>query len=148
MKNPRFVFGIDPGANTGFAILDRENGELILVTSFPHETAKQELDKYLQSEELAAYGIEVFVEDARQARVFFGKLSKQERDARKIGAGMVQQKCIDWNIWLASRGVNFHMVPPRKGGTKWKADKFKRATGYQLRTNEHGRDAAVLIWGR
>lgn len=143
MNKPRFLIGIDPGANTGFALYDRELGELVQVTSYPHELAKGQTDELLNDAEVISYGVEVYVEDARQARGYFAKFPE-----RKIGAGMVQQKCADWEYWLTSRGALFHMVPPRKGATKWQSHRFKMATGWGHRSNEHGRDAAMLIWGR
>jgi len=32
--------------------------------------------------------------------------------------------------------------------TKLTADQFKRITGWHGRTNEHGRDAAMLVFGK
>ena len=47
-------------------------------------------------------------------------------------------------------GIDFELVNPKhqKGATKKTADEFKQLTGWQGRANEHGRDAAMLIFGR
>lgn len=39
------------------------------------------------------------------------------------------------------------MVPPKNNKTKLDATKFKQITGWKERTNEHGRDAAMLCFG-
>lgn len=37
---------------------------------------------------------------------------------------------------------------PKNNRTKLTAEQFNRLTGWTARTNEHSRDAAMLIWGR
>ncbi len=42
--------------------------------------------------------------------------------------------------------MTFEMVHPIKGATKLKANFFKKITGITERTNEHSRDAFMLIY--
>lgn len=40
------------------------------------------------------------------------------------------------------------MIHPAANATKTKADVFKKRTGWVERTNEHARDAAMLVFKR
>ena len=40
------------------------------------------------------------------------------------------------------------MVDPTNNRTKLNAEQFKRITKYQGQTNEHNRDAAMLVYGK
>ena len=46
------------------------------------------------------------------------------------------------------QGIHFKMIHPAANATKKKADDFKRMTGWTGRTNEHARDAAMLVFKR
>jgi hypothetical protein len=39
------------------------------------------------------------------------------------------------------------MVAPKNAITKMKAEYFRQLTGYKGKTSEHGRDAAMLVYG-
>lgn len=90
--------------------------------------------------------VHVRVEDAR-LRKWFGKNS----NAKKQGAGSVKRDSKIWNDFLEdlknqSDGLlSYQMVAPKHVRTKLTAETFKRLTGIQGRTNEHGRDAWMLI---
>ena len=56
----------------------------------------------------------------------------------------------DCSIW--EEFCNFHDIPyiaqaPQKGLTKHTAESFQAITGWEGATNEHGRDAAMLVFG-
>ena len=65
-----------------------------------------------------------------------------------MGAGSVKRDCQIWEDFLRAHGIKYEMVAPHQGATKWTADTFARITGYTGRTSNHGRDAAVLVFGR
>jgi hypothetical protein len=142
----RLRIGLDPGVTTGFATWDRVDGRLLAVTSMSILGAMKEVKALAEAGQV----FDVTFEDARQ-RKFFGS----EVDARfarsgagvREGAGSVKRDCSIWQEFLTDLGVTFHMCAPQPGGTKWTADYFRRVTGWPLRTNEHGRDAALLILG-
>jgi hypothetical protein len=52
-----------------------------------------------------------------------------------------------WDDYLKELGVPYEMVAPRYNVTKLTSETFKRYTGWTKKTNEHGRDAAGLIFG-
>lgn len=49
--------------------------------------------------------------------------------------------------FLKDLGVKFEMVAPKMNVTKLTQETFKRYTGWKKLTNEHGRDAAMLVFG-
>ena len=50
------------------------------------------------------------------------------------------------NAGVSMLGVPYKAIAPAQNRTKVPADKFKALTGWQGRTNEHARDAAMLVW--
>ena len=128
------IIGIDPGVNTGWArMLD---GKLIACDSRPIHAAMQEIKRWHRIGELKL----VVFEDAR--------LRGGDDPKRAQGAGSVKRDSKIWADFLADLGCPTLAVKPQKGGTKWTAEQFAKLTGWKARTNEHGRDAALLIWGR
>lgn len=151
------IIGIDPGKTTGVAIkrMDAFNGTLTEVTSCALHRAFALLAPYDRATTLVVF------EDARlrewygtgeQAlyRKFIGNMpmTQQERHAYKgllLGAGSVKRDCTIWEDYLTDEGFLFVGQRPQAKKTKLQGDFFKRVTGYKARTNEHGRDAAMLI---
>ena len=66
----------------------------------------------------------------------------QDVGRNKCKAELIGEYCLRNNI-------RFEFVKPtKKSLTKLKAEDFKKITGYEGRTSEHGRDAAMLVYGR
>lgn len=148
MTNPTapVMVGIDPGVNTGFAVWNRNLKALERVESLQIHEAMDEVRR------LHGAGLlhSVVFEDAR-LRTWFGERdAKQEKYGAGVreGSGSVKRDCAIWAGFLGSLGIAYSAVKPGKGTTKWTADGFKRLTGWTARTNEHGRDAACLVFGR
>lgn len=138
----KILIGIDPGVNTGIAV--SKDGKLEeVVTEQLHEAFKM-IDCFIWNKKPEDTLI-IYVEDARK-RKYYGANSA----AKQQGAGSIKRDCRAWEDYLSSHQVDFVLVDPKdqKGLTKWDAKTFKQKTGWQERTNEHGRDAALLIWGR
>ena len=123
------VIGIDPGVETGLAIA--VDGQLEHVTSLAIHDAMQLVRKYS--------GALVVFEDAR-LRARGGPMSA----ATAQGAGSVKRDCKIWQDYLTAIGMQFKAIKPIKGKTKVKAADFVAQTGWQGRTNEHARDAAMI----
>ena len=87
-------------------------------------------------------------EDARLRTWFGGADKRQARSGAGIreGVGSVKRDCGIWHEFLADLGVPFMPVKPEAHSTKWTAEHFARVTGWTKRTNNHGRDAAVLVY--
>ena len=131
------IIGIDPGTHTGFAHL--ENGELFDCTSLKIHQAMRRVELIHASGLLDM----VVYEDARLRR-WFGTKGVEALQ----GAGSVKRDCTIWADFLADLGCTVMALAPAKGMTKLDARSFQRLTGWQWASNEHGRDAAMLVWGR
>lgn len=131
------LIGIDPGVNTGFATYDGR--ELTLDTT----TITRAMAKLAILKEQTDCHIHVFIEDARR-RQWFGNTGRE----RLMGAGSVMRDCRIWEDFCTEQGIQFTLIPPKYNVTKLDAKQFKALTGYKHSTNEHNRDAAMLVFGR
>jgi len=119
------------------AVWDVKGRRLQVVTSCMIHDALQMV--YMLSLETA---ICVRVEDARK-RKWFGKSGREKLQ----GAGSVKRDCKIWEDFLTDKKIPFELVPPKANKTKTTAAQFKAVTKWQPRTNEHARDAAMLVYG-
>jgi hypothetical protein len=133
------IVGLDPGVNTGFAIWSRSEKRLVSVESVGIVTAMAMVRMMHTHSSLHS----VIFEDAR-LRTWFGKKGREALQ----GAGSVKRDCQIWSEFLTGlEGVPFKPVSPQSKGAKLDAAQFARVTGWAGRTNEHARDAAMLVWG-
>lgn len=134
--------GIDPGKHTGVAVWcsGTNLGFFVAVDTMPIHRAMKAVLELKNS-----YKEDVFVvfEDARQ-RKYFGESGREKWQ----GAGSIKRDAVIWEDFLIDNAIEFRAVPPAKGATKWDAQRFKDVTGWTGRTNEHSRDAAMLVYGR
>lgn len=132
------LIGIDPGVNTGVAAIDKGGLQVVATMS------AVEAEQFVHIRMAQAGGqIAVFFEDAR-LRNWFGSKGREALQ----GAGSIKRDCQRWEEWLIHHGISFSKIAPKNNNTKLTAEQFKKITGWQGRTNEHGRDAAMLIYGR
>ena len=132
------LIGIDPGVNTGFAIVC--NKKLTDVLCMP---ACQAEAKVLDWSKWHPNYVMVYFEDARM-RGWFGSKGREALQ----GAGSIKRDCQRWEEYLKHYNIPYVAVAPKNNKTKLTAEQFKRITGWEGRTNEHGRDAAMLVVGR
>lgn len=135
------LIGIDPGVQTGFCVI--EDRDIVIVSSGLMTEIQDQVLEWKEYCERKGKGLRVYVEDARLRKWYPNK-----SHAVLQGVGSVKRSSQLWESFLTLKEIDFEMVHPIKGGTKWKADTFKRITGWEKRTNKHGRDAAMLIFGR
>lgn len=129
------VIGIDPGVTTGVAKWDTSANNMVDVSSMKIHQAMDMVGSW-------PIANLVLVEDARK-RTWFGKSGKEVWQ----GAGSIKRDCTVWEDFLCDKGISFVMLPPRSNRTKLNADSFNKLTGWAGRTNEHARDAAMLVYG-
>lgn len=139
IKRYKWYVGIDPGVNTGFSIWNGVDRRLMLVDSMPIHEAMANVSS-MDPEQLSETLFRV--EDARQ-RTWFGK----NNEAQLQGAGSIKRDSTIWEDFLKSKGANYEMVKPKHNRTKLKAEPFVQYTGWKEKTNEHGRDSAMLVFG-
>lgn len=139
--------GIDTGTHTGVAIWG--GGQFLLLETMAIHKAMKIVNEYVQS------GIEVVVrvEDPRQ-RTWFGteRMSREQERKKLQGVGSVKRDASIWDDYLSDLckdkdNIKYEMVAPKRNVTKLTGESFKAITKWQGRTNEHNRDAAMLVYG-
>lgn len=134
------VLGIDPGEQTGVAVL--EDGALVdLDTQAP-------VAMYALLHRLAPDRV-VFEDSRLQSRVWVpgahaGARAKGLSIARDIGR--VDARCADLVAACDLLGIPAHGISPQAKGAKYDAAQFARVTGWTRRCNQHERDAAMVAW--
>jgi hypothetical protein len=133
-KTKKMTFiGIDTGKHTGIAVY--RHGFISIETTFIHNAMEAVLALHLGGE------VFVRVEDARLRKW----LGNKGREALQ-GAGSIKRDASIWEDFLTDKGIPFEMVAPRNNATKLSAETFRNITGWQGRTSEHSRDAAMLVY--
>lgn len=142
----RFVVGIDPGAATGRACWDPLSKELVEVSTSTIAEALRDVADWHRSGRV----IRLVFEDARLRRGWFGAMdAKQLKHGAGVreGVGSVKRDCAVWQEWAELHRIPFKAVSPQEKGVKLDAALFGRMTGWTARTSQHGRDAAMLVFG-
>ena len=141
----KYYIGIDPGVNTGICVWSVSDKEIRILHSCKiHEaiiTVKSWTD---------AWPGKIFVrfEDARQRKWIPRQKNERAEKGLWAGAGSVKRDCTIWEDYLTSIGVPFEMVAPKNNRTKVTAEYFNKLTGWTGKTNEHARDAGMLVIGK
>lgn len=138
------VIGIDPGLHTGLAVWDTSSRQFLEIRCSGIVDAMDYLDR-LRAEK--GIGLVVF-EDARQRTWIPRERDLAQMKGRAMGAGSVKRDCSIWEEWCKARQVQYIASRPKNGMTKLTDAYFRGITGYDRRTNEHGRDAAMLVFQR
>lgn len=131
------IFGIDPGTHTGVALWDCAAQRFKLLQALQVHRALE-----LVASTCLASQVPVIFEDARQ-RQWFGHSGREKLQ----GAGAAKRDAAIWEHFLEDRGIPYIARAPSSGSTKWPALRFRQLTGWEEQTNEHARDAGVLVYG-
>ena len=134
-KTKHLLIGIDPGVRTGIAIYNTINSKFVLLETMSILKAFKVVKEYSGLTDL------VIVEDARKVRYKLDYLKAQ-------GAGSIKRDCQIWEEYLFMLGLDFIFVRPKKSITKLNNKIFAKITGYTGKTNEHSRDAGMLVYAR
>jgi hypothetical protein len=138
--------GIDTGVHTGYAVYDSRIQQLTAVGTDKIHNVMQLVSGLKDVAGEKGDNIRVRVEDARKRTWYGFHTAKQDR-ARLQGAGSVKRDAQIWEDYLTDLCVDFEMVAPKNNATKLTAESFRQLTGWTGKTNEHGRDAAMLVYG-
>jgi hypothetical protein len=138
--------GIDTGVHTGYAVYDSRIQQLTAVGTDKIHNVMQLVSGLKDVAKEKGDNIRVRVEDARKRTWYGFHTAKQDR-ARLQGAGSVKRDAQIWEDYLTDLCVDFEMVAPKNNATKLTAESFRQLTGWEHKTNEHGRDAAMLVYG-
>lgn len=139
------VLGIDPGVCTGLAGYDPEAHRLDFVAS----AAPLDALRLFALWHRAGLILAAWVEDSRDLPLYARHrgLSRGARDRAARSVGQVDALTELYVCALRGYGVPVATVAPAVI-RKWDGATFRRVTGHDGRTNQHGRDAARLAWGR
>lgn len=135
--------GIDTGVNTGVAMWNEGAFRFIKTMQLHQALAYVHYTFDINDRK----GVTVVFEDARLRKWYGTYTAKQDRDKLQ-GAGSVKRDCKIWEEALCDWGIPFVRLAPKNNLTKLSAEQFQRITGWKGKTNEHGRDAAMLVFGR
>lgn len=137
------IVGIDPGKNSGMALISNGNTILQLETVRPWQVME-----VLQVWEIEHGKIsKVYMEDPRQNKPLFGKKGNKGvlgRIAQNVGSN---KRDTDWLEHLIT-DAKYNLVLCRPTTEKWNAQTLKTITGYSGKSNSHTRDAIKLAYGR
>lgn len=138
-RNYKILIGIDSGVNTGIAIYVCGSRQLHSAAS---TTIHEAMEQVRYWNKCYPGGVLVRVEDARK-RTWFGKATKEVLQ----GAGSIKRDAKIWDDFLRDLKVDYEMVAPKNNKTKLSASVFAKLTGFKGSTNEHSRDASMLVFG-
>ena len=134
-----FYIGIDPGVNTGIARWNRVERKFEQIYT---ASIVQVMDDV---KAMMFFGQDKFlfrIEDARK-RKWFGNSGREQLQ----GAGSIKRDCQIWEEFLNHCKANYEFVAPKNNKTKLDSKRFKQLTKWEKQTNEHSRDAAMLVFG-
>lgn len=128
---------IDPGVNTGVAVAT--SGVLVSVATHTF------IEALFAIEELRTRGwaFELVIEDPRGIYVPPGQRNPQ----RLKGVGSVERDAKLWIEYAEHHGIPYRAVKPGPYRSI-DAQQFARITGWQGRTSEHARAAAMMVFER
>lgn len=138
-KKYDIIIGIDPGTNTGFAMIHVSHNMLGFIESVKIHQAFAIIEGYIE----AGAKVKVYIEDSRNVSRSFGGTAKAQ------GAGSIKRDCNIWEDYLKDENIDYQFIRPgKRSNLKMQSSAFAKLTGWAQRTNSHGRDAAMLIFGR
>lgn len=145
--------GIDTGVNTGFAVWNNRRKAFEEIATVKIHEAMAMVKDWVEACEAKCERIVVRVEDPRQ-RTWYetNRMTRDEERKRLQGVGSVKRDASVWDDYLADlskthKYMTYEMVAPKNNRTKLSKEQFVSYTSYSGRTNEHSRDAAMLVFG-
>jgi hypothetical protein len=145
------IVGIDPGKLTGVAVYDRRARALISLDSLGFWNAVDLVIGTILYHRGNGRAVRVRIEDPNLIkRPMYARLDsvegKNQREKMAANMGANRRDARLWCQWLERNDVEFERVKPTR--SKVKPEYFKALTGWKGSTNEHKRDAGMLVWGR
>ena len=145
MKDKIYI-GIDPGETTGIAVWNSSKKKFIEFKGLKFWDAI----KYV-TEHLDDYDVKLIIENPNMNKAMHLSTIKGSKSeamtlniAQKVGMNKRDAKL--WIDYCKFMQVSFHTVKPIR--RKLDSDMFNRLTGWKERSNQHSRDAGMLVFGR
>ena len=136
------IIGIDPPHGYAVWNVRKQDFERIDTTDFFGilDRLKKDSDRIIR----------VVVEAPHHNRPVFNRNIKNIRKNLKIAQNVGENKQAAKLIIGAAKTMGLEVIerrPTKYSGTKINSENFKKITGWQKRTSQHGRDAAMLVFG-
>jgi len=155
-KEYDILIGVDPGSITGVCVWNPEREKILDMQSMSHIKF---MEWVLTGKEV--YNMVVAIENPNlnqpvfmtreETNIIFGTDPTEKVSALRIllrraqNIGMNKQIAKTLMEFMESKGIDF--VPIRPFRKKMDAEQFKNLTKWEGRTNQHNRDAAILVFG-
>lgn len=151
-KTEKSFIGIDPGVETGFAIWNSTLKEFRLIETLTFWGVIKELEACIKIDKF--YGVTrdltIVLEDPNLNKPVWLRPGQDARKHVKIAQDVGKNKR-DAHLlheWCIAHGFVVKLIQPSgKGMSKMKPEAFKNLTGWNHRTSQHGRDAAMMVFG-
>lgn len=140
LNTTTYLIGIDPGMKNGFAIFDRKEQKLIEVTTLPlfrlfsHIASVSELEP------------QILIENPFSWIPFKNKNNSTMSVLQ--GAGAIKQTYRHITEYLDDMKLVYTPTKIQGNYKKLTSKIFQQITGWTERTDEHGRDAAMIVYKR
>lgn len=138
----RYKIGIDPGIKSGWASWDCIDKEFKVVKTMKLWEIFRALGSPFHFDDTMVY-----IENPNTF-IPFKNVPREEIDARKQGAGACKQTFKHIIEFLEDHNIPYQTTRLQGGLKKKSAQWFREQTKWEERTDEHGRDAALIVWGR
>lgn len=140
MSNKIFI-GIDPGVKTGLAVWVQDAKRFSNI--FSNGIIESMIAVLLFKKENGIENIRVYIENPNLRKWYGSNASKKQQ-----GAGSIKRDYSIWIEFLQHHDIKYEEVNPKHVLTKLDAKTFASLTGWTIKTNEHSRDAAMLVYGK
>ena len=152
----RLFIGIDAGKHCGFAVWNKTTQQFHLIETYTFWQCMDKIWGYYQIYIKNKSELIIVVEDVTGNKPTFNRKDKDgeelnENIMRKISqdVGKVKRDTQLISEWCEMKKLRvLKIVPKRNAQTKLDAIVFKNITGWDGRTSEHARDAAMLVFGK
>ena len=137
----KFSIGIDPGRNTAIAVYNRNTGKIELLKTTDFWGAYD----IILRDYLPDFVHKLVIERPSSNSVWHKMASRRgaiEKTAQNVGSVLREADLLIKR--MRDLGYNVVVVDPLG---KVNAERFRKITGYELRTNQHERDAGMMVFG-
>ena len=128
------VLGIDPGARTGYCILQGQ--KILKITTTPKEKMLDVLSQIKEEGLVSVVGIEVST-----STHIYNRGNVSPRAMLRIATNVGMNKAEALRLVGIAMGLGFQVVQLPPKNTKMDPIIFSKITGYRKRTSSHARDA-------
>lgn len=146
-KMKQYYIGIDCGTKTGMCVYDSATKKIMRLVSGNIIEMMEDLKTHIISWEISHDEILFRIEDARLRTWIPKQKNEMAERGRREGAGYVKAHAAIWEDFCKHFYISYELVAPKNNKTKVTSHYFKILTNYQQSTNEHERDAAMLVVG-